>query len=114
MIYASCDTFIAQATDGTQLFAKNSDRDPNEAHQIIYVDRQDFKEVNCIIFKKSIYRINSLCAALWCELHLYFDSASEIYQRSTALQASVDLVSQSRSRGCHRQLTFPLGEQRWA
>lgn len=45
MIYASCDTFIAQASDGGQLFAKNSDRDPNEAHHIIYVPKQGFKEV---------------------------------------------------------------------
>jgi hypothetical protein len=61
MIYASCDTFIAQATDGTQLFAKNSDRDPNEAHHIIYAARQDFKEVKFLVNIHLIYVI-TFCA----------------------------------------------------
>jgi dipeptidase len=64
MIYTSCDTFIAQATDGTQLFAKNSDRDPNEAHHIIYAARQDFKEVKFLVNISFNLRKNILCAAL--------------------------------------------------
>lgn len=38
-----CDTIVAlgnSTADGSVLFAKNSDRDPNEAHEVVLVDRQ--------------------------------------------------------------------------
>jgi secernin len=40
MIGRMCDTFVALAdasADGSVIFAKNSDREPNEAHEVVYV-----------------------------------------------------------------------------
>lgn len=40
-----CDTFVVlpgSTMDGSLLFGKNSDRDPNEAHEVIRVPRQNF------------------------------------------------------------------------
>ncbi len=40
-----CDTVVAlgnSTADGSVLFAKNSDRDPNEAHEVILVERQKY------------------------------------------------------------------------
>jgi len=42
-----CDTFVAlpgTTADGSLLFAKNSDRDPNEAHEVILVPARDTTE----------------------------------------------------------------------
>ena len=39
-----CDTIVATSgvtADGRVLFGKNSDREPNEAHQIIYIPAED-------------------------------------------------------------------------
>ena len=44
MIFLSCDTMVATSdvtADGVTIFAKNSDREPNEAHQVIYVPAAD-------------------------------------------------------------------------
>jgi len=48
-----CDTLVALGNvtkDGSVLFAKNSDREPNEAHNIVYIPRKQHKsdsEVQC-------------------------------------------------------------------
>ena len=42
-----CDTFVALSdatTDGSVLLAKNSDREPNEAHEVVHVPAQDHGE----------------------------------------------------------------------
>ena len=48
-----CDTLVAlgnSTKDGSVLFAKNSDREPNEAHNILYLPRKRHEKdakVNC-------------------------------------------------------------------
>ena len=52
-----CDTIVAlrnSTADGSVLFAKNSDRDPNEAHEVILVDRQNHPKG--FIGKMHLYR----------------------------------------------------------
>ncbi|MHB8136628.1 MAG: C69 family dipeptidase, partial [Anaerolineaceae bacterium] len=48
-----CDTFVAlgnSTADGKVLFAKNSDREPNEAHELVIIPRtqhQSGEKVKC-------------------------------------------------------------------
>jgi len=69
-----CDTIVAlgnSTADGSVLFAKNSDRDPNEAHEVILVDRQKHQQgskVKCTYIEipqvEETYQV-LLCKPFW-------------------------------------------------
>ncbi|MDF1519527.1 MAG: hypothetical protein RQ728_02550 [Brevefilum sp.] len=52
-----CDTFVAlgnATADGSVIFGKNSDRDPNEAHELLSIPHarhQDGEKVSCTYIK---------------------------------------------------------------
>jgi len=66
-----CDTFVAlgNATqDGSVIFGKNSDRDPNEAHELVFVPHQEHakgEKVNCTYI--SIPQVKETNAVLLCK-----------------------------------------------
>ena len=69
-----CDTIVAlrnSTADGSVLFAKNSDRDPNEAHEVILVERQNHTKgssVKCTYIEipqvEETYKV-LLCKPFW-------------------------------------------------
>ena len=69
-----CDTIVAlrnSTADGSVLFAKNSDRDPNEAHEVILIQRQKHSagsSVKCTYIEipqvEETYKV-LLCKPFW-------------------------------------------------